>query len=359
MRPLALALTASLALHAAVLGAMSLVRGPEVKVEYEIDVVNAPPAPPDEHKGEPRPQRAAARARRVAAESATLLDRMPEPEVPDGGAAPLADLSPLAPASARLVVLLRTDRLRAGPLAEAARAAITALPDGALAASTGLDALDDFDALLVATANPLDVTQTFLVARTSDLSKVKAHFRAPGPPDPRVVLYPAGNVAVLGRPEHVQTITAGWLARMARFADDPSGDSLMEVTASGLHGALSVGGVRVALPKSGRARLSWPPVVRGRFEYEDAADAEALVASWPEMAGKIERAPLVRIAGLGGITTRAHLEQHAGVVTLEAPLHERHLEAIAGLLKLFLDVAQHRPGAQPPPVPLPRLKRTP
>src|SRR5262245_3392864 len=146
MKRLALAVLGSGALHVGVLGAMSLVRGPAVKVEYEIDVVNAPPAPPDQRTGEHRPPRASARARRVATEeAATLLDRKPElsPDGPDAGIAPLEDLSPLAPASARLVVLTRTDRLRKGPLRDAARAAMTALPDGALAAQGGLDPLDD------------------------------------------------------------------------------------------------------------------------------------------------------------------------------------------------------------------------
>src|SRR5262249_29217604 len=161
-----------------------------------------------------------ARARRPASEeAATLVDRKPTLiETPDAGVAPLEDLSPLAPAAARLVVLMRTDRLRKGPLRDAARAAMLALPDGALAAQSGLDPIDDFDALLVATANPLDATQTFLVARTVDQAFVRAHFHPPGPPDPRVLLFPAASVAVLGRPEHVQTITAGWLAQLDKFA---------------------------------------------------------------------------------------------------------------------------------------------
>ena len=54
MRRLLIGLVGSAALHSAVLLGLSLIRGPEVKVEYEIDVVNAPPAPPAARKGEQR-----------------------------------------------------------------------------------------------------------------------------------------------------------------------------------------------------------------------------------------------------------------------------------------------------------------
>src|SRR5215813_5759395 len=128
----------SLILHGLVLFGMSLLRGPSVSMQYEIDVVNAPPAPPEDGKGEPRPQRAQARARRVASDQGVVTNAKPEEEKPT---TPMPDLTPVAPASARLVVLVRTDRLRGSPLAEAARAGMTALPDGELAVEEGLDPL--------------------------------------------------------------------------------------------------------------------------------------------------------------------------------------------------------------------------
>src|SRR5262245_42835786 len=106
----------SLILHGLVLFGMSLLHGPSVSVQYEIDVVNAPPAPPEEEsKGEPRPQRAQARARRVAGDTGTVTEHKPEIESPEEQKpmTPMPDLMPVAPASARLVVLVRTDRLRA------------------------------------------------------------------------------------------------------------------------------------------------------------------------------------------------------------------------------------------------------
>src|SRR5262249_46188944 len=158
---------------------------------------------------------------------------------------PLPDLTPVAPASARLVVLVRTDRLRQSPLAEAARAGMTALPDGELAIDEGLDPLEDFEALLVATANPRDVTATFLAARLRHADKVHEKFHPPGGYDPRVLVYPSAQTAVMGRPEHVAAIGSGWVKKLTRFAEDPSGDSLVEVTVNGLSGVAQVGRNRV------------------------------------------------------------------------------------------------------------------
>jgi hypothetical protein len=339
MRRAALGLVGSLALHGAGLVTMALVRGPAVRVAYEIDVVDAPPAPPrdDAHEGEPRPPRAAARSRRVASSGGTLRESRPTPPAtPETDSAPLPDLQPLAPTSARLVVLLRTDRLRQSPLAEAAGSGMQALPDGSLAVSQGLDPLEDFDALLVATANPRDVTQTFLAARLAHPERVRERFAAPGGLDPRVLVYPSERVGVLGRPEHVQAIGGGWVKALSRFADDPGGASLVEITVNGLSGVLEVGPLRVILPRSGQARLSWPPAVRARAEYESAADAQEMAAAWPRMSREIEGSLVVRMFGLGGVTSHARVEVKDNVLVLEAPLEQRHLEAISTAIKLLM-----------------------
>src|SRR5207302_7660777 len=85
------------------------------------------------------------------------------------------DLSPFAPDDANLVVLLRMDKLRKSPHRAGAEALIAALPDwSTLVAGSGVSPIDDFDALLIATANPHDVTATFLAARHADSAKVRA-----------------------------------------------------------------------------------------------------------------------------------------------------------------------------------------
>jgi hypothetical protein len=345
----------SLILHGLVLFGMSFLRGPAVSVQYEIDVVNAPPAPPQEGKGEPRQKRTQARARRVASEG-SLTHAKPEVEKPeaDKPAAPMPDLTPVAPASARLVVLMRTDRLRGSPLAEAARAGMTALPDGQMAIEEGLEPLEDFDALLVATANPRDVTETFLAARLRHTDKVREKFHPPGGPDPRVLVYPGPRTAVMGKPEHVAAIGSGWVKKLAKFAEDPSGDSLIEVTVNGLSGILQIGRNRVPLPRSGQARLSWPPRVRAHLVYADEADAAELEESWPDMAAQIEGSIAVRMFGFSGVTQNAKIEREGPDITLDAPLEQRHLEAVSTVIKLFVDSARGR-GARPA-IPLPKIQ---
>jgi hypothetical protein len=363
VRPLAFAVALSLALHVGVLGLLHLVRGPDVHLQYEIDVIDAPPAPP-EGSTAPPPRRPPKARRSVVTEQGALVQRRPKrPDPPsevDAGAPPdVEDLPTLAPASARLVVLLRTDRLRDTPMIDAARAALLLLPDGQLAQASGLDPLIDFDALLVATANPLDVTQTFLAARTTDQAKVRERFRAPGGGDPRVLAYPSRDVAVLARPEHMAAVTGAWLTQLDRFADVNTTDSLLEVTVSGLHGVLVLGGIRVTLPLKGQARLTWPAAVHARVEYETVEDAAQLAAQWPQLSDKVESAPLVRLLGLGGITEKAKVEAAGKRVTLDSPLEARQLEAVGRIMRLVMDQMEKKPNTLPVPIPIPRLERAP
>jgi hypothetical protein len=346
----------SLILHALVLFGMGLLKAPSVSVQYEIDVVNAPPAPPEDGKGEPRPQRAQARARRVASETGTVTSSKPEIEKPEEEKpqTPMPDLTPVAPASARLVVLVRTDRLRGSPLADAARAGMTALPDGELAIQEGLDPLEDFEALLVATANPRDVTETFLAARLRNIEKVHEKFHPPGGYDPRVLVFPGPKTAVMGKPEHVAAIGSGWVKALTKFAEDPAGDSLVEVTVNGLSGVLQIGRNRVPLPRTGQARLSWPPKVHARLVYADENDAQQLATAWPDMSAQIEGSIAVRMFGFGGVTRGAKVTSEGNVVTLDATLEQRHLEAVSTVIKLFMDSA--RAKGQRPAIPLPKIQ---
>src|SRR5262252_6196506 len=94
------ALAVAVALHAAVLLGARAVRGPAVRATYEIDIVDAPPAPADSTT-EARPPRAAARARRIASEHATISERKPpEAATPVEDPKKIPDLAPLAPATA-------------------------------------------------------------------------------------------------------------------------------------------------------------------------------------------------------------------------------------------------------------------
>lgn len=88
------------------------------------------------------------------------------PAEDDAGPAPTNDLRAYGPAGSRLTVLLRLDRLRGTDYQGAVDQLLMRLPDRRdLLEGTGLDLFGDFDALLVATPNPVDPAVTFLAAR--------------------------------------------------------------------------------------------------------------------------------------------------------------------------------------------------
>ena len=98
-------------------------------------------------------------------------EETPKAEGPDGedeaGPAPTSDLGAYGPAGSRLTALMRLDRLRGDRLRRARRRAADAAARPARAAGRGRDwtCSHDFDALLVATPNPLDPAVTFVAAR--------------------------------------------------------------------------------------------------------------------------------------------------------------------------------------------------
>ncbi len=83
----------------------------------------------------------------------------------DDGPGP-TDLGQLGPEGSRFTMLLRLDRLKGTAYAAPVDALLMHMPDRRdLLEGTGLSFYDDFEALLVATPNPLDYTVTFLAAR--------------------------------------------------------------------------------------------------------------------------------------------------------------------------------------------------
>jgi hypothetical protein len=85
--------------------------------------------------------------------------------VDEAGAGP-TDLGQLGPEGSRFTMLLRLDRLKDTPYAEPVDALLMHMPDRRdLLEGTGLSFYDDFEALLIATPNPLDYTVTFVAAR--------------------------------------------------------------------------------------------------------------------------------------------------------------------------------------------------
>jgi hypothetical protein len=84
----------------------------------------------------------------------------------DDGGPGATDLAQLGPEGSRFTMLLRLDRLKGTSYAAPVDALLMHMPDRRdLLEGTGLSFYEDFEALLVATPNPLDYTVTFLAAR--------------------------------------------------------------------------------------------------------------------------------------------------------------------------------------------------
>src|SRR5436190_1151279 len=156
-------------------------RGFTGPVEVEIsgvaleEVKDLPLGAPRAGEGKGRAARPRSRGPQVAAAEGTLASRAgkddktgaPVPPTDDeAGPAPTSDLGAYGPQGSRLTVLMRLDRLRGTDYAAPVDELLTRLPDRRdFVSGTGLDLFTDFDALLVATPNPLDPSVTFLAVR--------------------------------------------------------------------------------------------------------------------------------------------------------------------------------------------------
>ncbi|HEY7375882.1 MAG TPA: hypothetical protein VIF57_27230 [Polyangia bacterium] len=120
------------------------------------------------------PARARSRAPEASREAGTLASRAGKddktagssPADDDAGPAPTSDLGAYGPQGSRLTVLMRLDRLRGTDYAAPVDELLMRLPDRRdFVSGTGLDLFRDFDALLIATPNPVDPAVTFVAVR--------------------------------------------------------------------------------------------------------------------------------------------------------------------------------------------------
>ena len=175
---------ASLAAHlglvvvALVLGSSGFSLPVEVEVArvHLNEIKDLPLGRPDSGERERAQARARSRSRGVSspAEAGTLASRAGKddrtsdsPQTEDeAGPAPTSDLGAYGPAGSRLTVLMRLDRLRGTDYAAPVDELLMRLPDRrALLGGAGTDLFNDFDALLVATPNPLEPSVTVVAAR--------------------------------------------------------------------------------------------------------------------------------------------------------------------------------------------------
>jgi hypothetical protein len=359
--PLAL----SLAGHAAVLlflyiGTHLAWPAPPIPIEVRTAHRSQPRTGAVERRGDPRtpptkPPRPHASGSRPAAPRP-----LPPPET--------TDLAPFAPEDAQLVVLLRMDKLRQSPHREAVEALLGALPDwSTLVAGSGVSPLDDFDALLIATADPRDATATFLAARHADLPKIRALAGRPLPDgDPRQFRTLKPGLTALAPPDawaapalagggggggggttgdgKTVSLQHKWLEQLEKFdevARAPGGPAVL-VTFADVPALLQLGaGIPTPQALELATTAEGPLSLRLRAAFQNEAEARAFAAEWPQILARYRS--MAALLGLSTALDELRLEVHGS----EAQLSGRIPEAQVRLaLRWLMPLLPHRPPPQ-------------
>ncbi len=250
---------------------------------------------PVERRGDPKAQEKP-RATPPAKGTGT---KVPKPVPPKPLPPETTDLAPFAPDDAHLVVLLRMDKLRRSPHRAGAEALLAALPDwSTLVAGSGVSPIDDFEALLIATANPHDVTATFLAARHDDSPKVRALVDRRLPDgDPRVFKVLQPGLTILTQPNELQNDMgdprAAWLAQLQTFdkvAREDNGPAVL-VTLSDAPALIRFGdGLPTPQAIALAATADASPALRVRVIFANAAEARQLAEAWPQILARYRQA---------------------------------------------------------------------
>jgi len=235
------------------------------------------PAPPG-----PGPKR--------AAKPAPALPPPPEPK----------DLKGFAPDDATVVVLLRVDKLAKSPNREALEYLCNLLPDYRNLIGQSGTKLEDFVAVLIATANPRDVAATFIAASYKDSPKIRAIAgHALGPSDPRVFRFVRPGLAVLVRPDEAalmdgapSPLDAGldprrrWLTQLDQLdqiGTQKDGPAVL-ITISDVPSLVRLGdGLPTPLAAAVALTLDASPAVRLKTTFASEADAMRMEREWPQI----------------------------------------------------------------------------
>ncbi len=282
---------------------------------------------PVERRGDPKtPPSPPKKVAHGAGPHPTPPKSLPPPET--------TNLAPFAPEDAHVVVLLRMDKLRASPHRAGVEALLGALPDWTtLVAGSGVSPIDDFDALLIATANPRDVTATFLAARHADTPKVRALAGRSLPDgDPRVFRVLAPGLTILAPPQALDgdmgAATHGqWLKQLDTFdqvARAPGGPAVL-VTLSDVPSLLHFGGglptpLAIALATTAEAS----PSLRVRVAFANDGDASAFAAQWPQILARYKA--MTGLLGLSSALDGITIATHAAEVELAGHIPEAQLK---------------------------------
>jgi hypothetical protein len=267
----------------------------------------------------------------------------------------VADLRHAVPPGERVVLILRTDRLRGTPWAEAVQAILAPLPDHRrILDGTGLSLADLFDIFVVASSEPRDVAQTFLAGRAAgDEAALRGVLARPAPGsasprvvwspdplglrgqrsdarDPRVYLVPDPGWFLLLRPELVPAERPPWLDTLVHIDDETRDEKVLAVVTAADFGAPTVplpGGA--ALPAPERVTIAVRLDVRGFIVtgaavFSSAARARGfragVEAAQAAAAASITRRFVLRTVGLDGAAARLTLQDSGERVTFSTSL---------------------------------------
>jgi hypothetical protein len=311
----------------------------------------APPGGPPKAAGGPGRAKAKRSARPAPAPTPAPPPQPPSPPVP----AP-ADLHALGPGeSSRIVILLRTDRLRSSPYRAAVETLLSLLPDyQTFLAGTDLSLVERFDALLLATDNPYDVTATFLAARHGNDPRLQEALAQRTLPswDPRVVRFIEPTLSVLARPEGAARLdralersdggvaadegAARWLdtlRHIEKLADEPGAPALL-ATVSGLPTVARLQGLPTPLSASLAVGAEAGPALRLSLQFMDEAAARTFVTAWPDIV-KQWRASTALI-GLGGTLDQLVAKQAKEKVEVEGRIGDAQMQLGLSLAQALL-----------------------
>lgn len=359
----------------------------------------AAPAPPPA-KPQPLPpegkKAAAQKPQPKKARTAAKKKPQPGPKVTPSKVA----LDNFVPGNAALMLLVRTDRVRRSPYAHTVRRLLEVFYDyKMLLWRSGIDPIEDLDALLIATPNPYRVTTTFLAGRFSKgQAKVKRGIEraarhgsrgirwtrhplgelghVPSPPrlrqDPRKVLLRSGLVMI------VDPRDIGALARPRDAKDKAKGTTLVDR----LHDLDAQGGkegrapglqlqalnlrrlvqMPPDLPPPLEAKVTIPATaparVRAFLRFRSEAEAERFFASAQTRLEAAQRSMMLRLLGVGSLLGRIRMQRRARRITAHAKLS---FGEVRDLLEMFRGAIPqiHVPGMAPrrPLTPLSRPGR--
>ena len=259
----------------------------------------------------------------------------PHPTAPKPPPPPeTTNLAPFAPADAHVVVLLRMDKLRASPHRAGVEALLGALPDWTtLVAGSGVSPIDDFDALLIATADPRDVTATFLAARHADTPKVRALAGRTLPDgDPRVFRVLQPGLTILAPPRELDGDMGAatheqWLKQLDTFdaVARASGGPAVLVTLSDVPSLVHFGaGLPTPLTIALATTAEAAPSLRVRLAFASEADAQNFAAQWPQIHARYKA--MTALLGLSSALDGMTLTTHAMEVELAGHIPEAQLK---------------------------------